>query len=267
MFGNISPEGYFYNPHIKISVKENNDGATNAPAKLVNYNAFSFKRKETFLLIKKDGSIKFFDNIIDLNNEMEDGDEKRSQEKYYEITITFLADYGFYKGDFIAFYNNKTMETSWGEIISVNGDKITLKFPENSFSTIKDLTSDYFSPISGKRCLYAFWSPNNVPTYAMFSDGMKKFVWRTTVPPSEMMQDDELYDLPFTNGRFYIEKNINFFLKRQDPTGKYGLSRPMYKRYAQTLGNPMLKYNISGYSPIDLSDIMYTINDLTNTCY
>ena len=267
MFGNISPEGYFYNPHIKISVKENNDGATNAPAKLVNYNAFSFKRKETFLLIKKDGSIKFFDNIIDLNNEMEDGDEKRSQEKYYEITITFLADYGFYKGDFIAFYNNKTLETSWGEIISVNGDKITLKFPENSFSTIKNLTSDYFSPISGKRCLYAFWSPNNVPTYAMFSDGMKKFVWRTTVPPSEMMQDDKLYDLPFTNGRFYIEKNINFFLKRQDPNGKYGLSRPMYKRYSQTLGNPMLKYNISGYSPIDLSDIMYTINDLTNTCY
>ena len=63
----------------------------------------------------------------------------------------------------------------------------------------------------GDRKIYAYWSPNNVPTYAKFAEGAKKFTWRKIVPPSEMIQDDELYDLPFANGRFYIEKNVNFF--------------------------------------------------------
>lgn len=267
-YGNISPEGYYYNPHIKIAIKELDDSPKSSPSKMVNYSSFSFRRKETFLLLKKDGSIKFFDDEIFLREEMEDGDTKISQEKYYEITIKFLVNYGFYKGDYIAFYNNKTMETSWGEIIKIDGDKITMKFDNSCFSTISNLTSDYFSPVSGKRCLYAFWSPNNVPVYARYSDGIKKFVWRPMVQPSEMMQDDELYDTPFTNGRFYIEKNITFFLKRQDPIGKYGLSSPIYKQYETSeLSNPMIKYNIKGYSPIDLSEIMYTINNLTNTCY
>lgn len=267
IFGNIAPEGYFYNPHFKIKIKELDDSPKSSPAKLVNYDSISFGRKETFLLIKKDGSIKFFDDKIYLNEELEDGDTQISQEKYYEITINFLVDYGFYKGDYIAFYNNKTMETSWGEIIKINGSKITMKFDNDCFSTIPNVTSDYFSPSSGKRCLYAFWSPNNVPIYAKFSDGIKKFVWRPILPSSKMIQDDELYDIPFTNGRFYLEKNITFFLKRQDPMGKYGLSTPMYKHYSQILGNPMLKYHINGYNPIDLSEIMYTINNLTNTCY
>jgi hypothetical protein len=28
---------------------------------------------------------------------------------------------------------------------------------------------------------------------------------------------------PFTNGRFYINNNINLYLRRQDPFGDYGL--------------------------------------------
>ena len=33
-----------------------------------------------------------------------------------------------------------------------------------------------------------------------------------------------------SNGRLYIEKNINFFLRRQDPFGNYGLSKPLFKK-------------------------------------
>ena len=33
----------------------------------------------------------------------------------------------------------------------------------------------------------------------------------------------ELTEYPFANGHFYINKDINFFLKRQDPFGDNGL--------------------------------------------
>jgi hypothetical protein len=81
-----------------------------------------------------------------------------------------------------------------------------------------------------------------------------------------MMRDDELYDTTFTNGRFYIEKNVNFFLKRQDPTGKYGLSIPLF---TNTKGrtNPMTKFGINGYDSIDTSEIVDIINSLSNNCY
>ena len=159
------------------------------------------------------------------------------------------------------------MELNWGEITSISGTEITLTFDGDSFSTIDNLTNNHFSPSSGKRVLYAYWSPNNVPTYAKLSEGTRKFVWRTVVAPSEMAQDDELYNTPFTNGRFYLEKNINFFLKRQDPNGKYGLSKPMYVRYEQTVANPMTKFNVKGHTPIDFSEIMHTVNNLTTNCY
>ena len=233
MYGNISPEGYFYNPHIKIPVRENNDDASVSAAKYVNYTKSRLER------------------VL----------------QHYVVTIDSPVNYGFYKGDNIAFYNKKTMELNWGEITSISGTEITLTFDGDSFSTIDKLTSDHFSPSSEERVLYAYWSPNNVPTYAKLSEGARKFVWRTVVAPSEMAQDDELYNTPFTNGRFYLEKNINFFLKRQDPNGKYGLSKPMYVRYEQTVANPMTKFNVKGHTPIDFSEIMYTVNNLTTNCY
>jgi hypothetical protein len=81
-----------------------------------------------------------------------------------------------------------------------------------------------------------------------------------------MVRDDELYDTSFANGRFYIEKNINFFLKRQDPIGKYGLSIPLFKG-SEARSNPMIKFNIIGYEPIDTSEAVDIINKLSNTCF
>ena len=128
------------------------------------------------------------------------------------------------------------------------------------------MRNELFLPQCGDRRFYAYWSPNNTPTYAKLSEGSGKFVWRKILPPSQMMRDDNLYDLPFTNGRFYIEKNINFFLKRQDPIGKYGLSVPLFKFFKQTKSNPMTKFVIGGSNPIDFSEIMYTLNNLNNFC-
>lgn len=233
IYGNISPEGYFYNPHMKIQVRENDDEETTSPAKYINYT----NPKLSFELT------------------------------YYTLTITAPVNYGFYKGDFIAFYDKQTSDIIWGEITSISGLSVTLSFSEDDMYIDRRLKESDFNPKSGSRRMYAYWSPNNTPTYAKLCEGTRKFVWRKIVPPSEMIQDDELYDTPFTNGRFYIEKNINFFLKRQDPVGKYGLSRPMYKIYKQQVANPLTRFSIGGHKPIDFSDIMYTMNNLTTHCF
>jgi hypothetical protein len=36
---------------------------------------------------------------------------------------------------------------------------------------------------------------------------------------SEVTSASTLYNVPFSNGAIYIEKNVNLFLKRQDPQG------------------------------------------------
>ena len=233
MFGNISPEGYFYNPHMRISVKENDDEETTSPAKFINYTKPSLSFKIP----------------------------------HYELTLTVPVNYGFYKGDFIAFYDKKTSDAVWCEIIQVSGMEVTVTINKEDMPMVNYINIKLFDPSSSERRFYAYWSPNNTPTFAKLSEGQRKFVWRKIVPPSEMIQDDELYDIPFANGRFYIEKNINFFLKRQDPVGKYGLSRPMYKVYKQQVANPLTKFAINGHKPIDFSAIMYTMNNLTTHCF
>ena len=143
---------------------------------------------------------------------------------------------------------------------------LTIKIDKDDLTMVEYINVDLFNPNSGSRRFYAYWSPNNTPTYAKLCEGTRKFVWRNILPPSEMMRDDELYDTPFTNGRFYIEKNINLFLKRQDPNGKYGLSVPLFKVYERKVTNPIARFNIKGNTPIDFSNVLYTLNNLNNTC-
>ena len=54
-----------------------------------------------------------------------------------------------------------------------------------------------------------------VPYYAkLIKDGSCRFYWREVISNGIEEGDSKIY--PFTNGAFYINKNINFYLKRQD---------------------------------------------------
>lgn len=267
MYGNIFPEGYYYNPHMKINIREIDDTETTSPAQHINYVKPKVKTVKTYLLFKNDGTIKTFNTLYDANKEKQEGEEVLLQDYYYEITFTAPVNYGFYKGDYIALYNKNTSLLVWSEITQVSGSDITLKSDGADMDEFGTINIDMFDPTSGKREFYAYWSPNNTPTYAKLCSGTKKFTWRKIVKPSEMMRDDELYDTPFANGRFYLEKNINFFVKRQDPTGKYGLSFPMYKVMKQSVSNPMSRFVIPGNNPIDFSEIMFIMNNIGNSCY
>ena len=218
-YGNINPEGYFYKPHYKIKLISEEILPSKSEAKVINFSKTSSS------------------TIINAN------------------TITFNAptNFGFYKGDNIAFFNVEDSTTTWLEIIDVqNETTLTLRNEdENGNSIISGKINDYF----------AFWSPDSVPTYAKLSLMERKFIWRKLVPQSELMMDNELYNTPFSNGRLYIENNINFFLRRQDPTGEYGLSRPIGKG-----DNRLNKFVVGGYEPRDFS-IYETIMNNNEPCW
>lgn len=224
MYGNIAPEGYYYNPHYKIRLIEEDFEPSFSNAKLVNYNINSFE---------------FYKSVNEAN---------------FDVPTNF----GFYKGDYIAFYEEEGCNTIWGEIIKVSGNNITLRF-----NTDKSLSKESFVN-KGKRIMRAYWSTNNVPTFAKLDIKNRQFVWRKLVPQSELAINYDLYNTPFANGRLYIEKNINFFLRRQDPTGKYGLSTPIYK--GEVYYNPLKRFIIKGYNPTErIRDIYITKN--YDNCY
>jgi hypothetical protein len=54
------------------------------------------------------------------------------------------------------------------------------------------------------------------PEYAkLIKDGSCRYYWREVLSNGIEQNDSKIY--PFTNGAFYINRNINFYLRRQDP--------------------------------------------------
>ena len=56
-----------------------------------------------------------------------------------------------------------------------------------------------------------------IPNYARLSnDSSVSYIWREVIP-NGFGENNEIETYPFLNGAFYVESNVNFFLKRQDP--------------------------------------------------
>ena len=63
-----------------------------------------------------------------------------------------------------------------------------------------------------------------MPDYAYdLMDASGRYLWRNELSDKDLLIGDELYDSIFTNGANYRHLMINFYLRRQDPTGEYGL--------------------------------------------
>lgn len=61
----------------------------------------------------------------------------------------------------------------------------------------------------------------SIPSYAV-RVAKNDFIWRDINNVGDV-RNQLLPEYPFTNGNFYVDRQINFFLKRQDPTGVNGL--------------------------------------------
>ena len=237
--GNLCPEGYFYNPHTKIALRENADGVKRIRAKKINYI-----------------------NLV--------ADYNITKQNETTVNITVPTSYGFINNDHIAFcdkggvsegvaYNSRVI---WGTVTSVNGTRLTISFEGNPFNSDFSLIDPRAAGTS--RRFEAYYCEEAVPLYAAFNSSMSSFVWKEFSKPSEMRQDMELYDTPFSNGRFYIEKNITFFLKRQDPYGDFGL---LYARLDEDdMKNRMEYFRMDGQY-LDLSQVYGFYNNINNICY
>jgi hypothetical protein len=167
--------------------------------------------------------------------------------------------YNFLKNDFIGFYGDSGTAI-WGNITGIDGRDITLNFEGYPFGSFRQDVEDNIVKYK------AYYSTDSVPSYASFNKGTREFAWRGFIMPSEMSKDDELYDRPFSNGHFYIEKNITFFLRRQDPTGVFGLSYARHDDDEKHSLNPMEYFNIDS-TYLDLSQVYNFYNKLDNICY
>lgn len=68
----------------------------------------------------------------------------------------------------------------------------------------------------------------NIPSEAILKkDGSCKYIWRNIIPNGyDNLRPTEMY--PFTNGALYIEKNLNLFVRRQDPNQSAIFFTPFY---------------------------------------
>lgn len=226
--GNINPEGYFYNPYTKIKIREVSEDINKVIGKVI--------KLETGI------------TVTDVSY--------GGEELYNAIRFKTVINYNLMKNDILIIYNNETKRNYLGIIFDViSGTDITL---------IMD-NMDICNEVANNTSLYTFiGTTEGVPSYATYLPSSHSFVWRPIIKMSELENDSELFNMPFSNGRHYIEKNILFFLKRQDPTGEFGLLNfDSEAKYKSILGG----YRITGWDPIDLTVDKYNDGVLGDICY
>ena len=83
----------------------------------------------------------------------------------------------------------------------------------------------------------------SIPSYAdKVEDNL--FLWRDVINPIDLEESDSL-KFPFSNNAFYIDEQVNVFLKRQDPNGINGL----YKgEFGEIMSKPYKESN-NEYKP------------------
>ena len=214
MAGNLNPEGYYYSPHNRIAVKELSDSVSEASVNRLNIDKDSIN-----------------DNFVTIG-------KGNNGAGISIIRILSPMPYDFKKGENIMFYNGKTQKTVFGTIDTVIGRQIILvkTIKSETIDNIVDkkvkktkidksllpertilFEPDYNGVYKISDDVLVLYTNITVPSYAVFLGTTSSYVWRGTMNTSDVEASSELHDAPFSNGAIYIEKNVNVFLKRQDP--------------------------------------------------
>lgn len=226
--GNINPEGYFYNPYSKIVIKDVSEITEKVKGTVISYDYNTASN-----------------GVIDLNNE----------ESANTVTFETIIPTKLVKNDVLGIYNNETKTLKWGVIYDISGNTITL---------LVDELINLNSAVNGSAQHTIISTSEGVPTYATYLPTSHSFVWKPIIKMSELGNDSELLNMPFANGRHYIQQNITLYLRRQDPEGEFGLftfdKNAVYK-------NRLNSYRIPGWEHIDLSIDRYNNGGIGAICY
>ena len=244
LYGNICPEGYYYNPFYKIKVREEMPNEDSALAKIIKYaDGYAY-----CLNIETDDIVKEI------------------------IVYPPVMQKSFIIGQTLALYDRYTKQTAIGYITEIYKDEGYIKASyfvddikrASRLEELNEFDSGFSSDESGAQRRYElYWSETVVPKYAKVNERLSALIWRDLVLPSELGNDSELYDTPFMNGRFYKSTNINFFLRRQDPFGDYGLSVPINGHCMNQVSTYVLNSEVKRFDPTPI-EISLNNDDL---CY
>ena len=233
--GNISPEGYFYSPFYEVTLKELEDELQFVYTKLINFN------KET----------------ATISNEIEDYYNPETgvmeAKNLFIITIITPVPYDFILHQPFCVYDVMNDMTYRGFLKD-------FKKTSNGLSMLHIETETQITLDGLKNGRYIISSLNdNAPLYAEYIPATNKLIWRGPKKMSDLSSDSPLYNMPFTNGRLYIHRNLNVFVRRQDPHGNFNLFRP-------SINNPLRRYQVEGDAKLDFDYIQYIIDSMVDAC-
>lgn len=147
------------------------------------------------------------ESVFPSNNES----ELESKANISGITITLDKEYYIVPNDTIYIMDIDAKKIyDCGYVTKKVGNKVTISFGKN---------------IDFKSNTIYFLKPNPLkPKYAfdMF-DQYGTYIWKNIKSFGKIGNDNELYNVTYTNGALYYEKPINLYLRRQDPFDEYSL--------------------------------------------
>ena len=240
--GNIAPEGYFYSPFHEIKLKELDDEIHELYVKRINFDPLHGAGASTSSVTMYDPSAGTF----------ETGDIS-------VITIVSPVSYDFTIGQPFSIYDVMEDMTYRGHLdafsTNPNGTctlTITTTAKINSNSLAGGLAN-------GKSGYIISMLEENAPEYAEFVPSSQKLIWRGPKKMSELTSDSPLYNMPFTNGRLYVHKNINVFVRRQDPHNDFHIFKPAFN-------NPLRRFQVEGNAKLSLDYYSYIIDSMVDSC-
>lgn len=136
------------------------------------------------------------------------------EEYIYEITTLENHNLFLYDSLILTYknVNDNKNEYECGKIVEIfNNNRFLIKF--DNLKNIDNL-------IIGKKLIK---KDSSTPSYAKLSTkDTCMYRWRNVIE-NGFDKFSNIEEYPFTNGHFYINKNFNLYLKRQDPSGHGGL--------------------------------------------
>lgn len=172
----------------------------------------------------------------------------KQDNQFKRFSFPVDSNYGFLEGDKIVLYYSSGVKKEYFVYPSFEKNRIAFYDYEK---TLVEITNGLEK---------IFYKNRNIPTYAYYTgDGSGKYIWRELIKDTELTQDSDIYDRMYANGSVYINTNINFYLRRQDPYGIYGL------RYTTSESEDAANFIINGIE-VDKGDVDYKTEENYSVC-
>lgn len=240
--GNISPEGYFYSPFYEVNLKELDDELQSVRVKRINFVPASASVSTS--------SITFYSPEMGIFKDKD----------VWKVTVISPINYNFMGGQPFCIYDAQEDVTYRGHLDSfssvTNGCELVIM--TEAEIDVDGLTGEA-EGASGISRYYICLLEDNAPEYAEYIPATNKLIWRAPKKMSDLASESPLYNMPFTNGRLYIHKNLNVYVRRQDPHAGYKLFRPSQR-------NPLRRFQVEGDAKLDFDYIKEIIDSMVDAC-